>query len=185
MARGRGLGVDRARRRLLGGALGVLLVGACGRDVPTHAITPAHFPALALLDVDGAPARLAPPLARATLVNFWATWCTPCRAEMASLESLSRAVYPELEVIGVSVDVDRNLVREFLRKQRIGFANYLDPGSRAARTPLALAVLPETFLVAADGSVLARTRGARRWDDAGVVNGMLETLRRYGASRRG
>jgi len=184
MARRR-VAVDRARRRLLGGALGALLVGACGRDAPTRAITPARFPALALLDVDGVPARLEPPLARAALVNFWATWCTPCREEMASLEALSRALGPALQVIGVSVDMDRNLVREFLRKQAISFANYLDPGSRAARRPLALAVLPETFLVAADGRILARTRGARRWDDAGVMEGMLETLRRDGASRRG
>ena len=161
----------------------MLLVGACGRDVPTQVITPAHFPALALQDVDGAPARLAPPLARATLVNFWATWCTPCREEMASLEALSRALDPALQVIGVSVDMDRNLVREFLRKQAISFANYLDPGSRAARRPLALAVLPETFLVAADGRVLARTRGARRWDDAGVIDGVRETLRESGAAR--
>jgi thiol-disulfide isomerase/thioredoxin len=70
----------------------------------------------------------APELKNKTLlINFWATWCTPCRNEMPHLQQLSEALdRDKFEVVGISVDDDTNLVKEFLMQYQIRFANLQD-----------------------------------------------------------
>ena len=61
------------------------------------------------------------------LINFWATWCAPCRSEMPDLQRLTGSLDPErYAVIGVSVDDDINLVREFMLQHQIRFPIFLD-----------------------------------------------------------
>lgn len=153
------------RRRLLLAALGTLLLNGC----PEIQVT--RFPRLALDSLD-----TPTDLEGTVLVNYWATWCAPCRREMASLERLSRVLEGTVRVVGVCVDEDLNLAREWLRKQRIGFPNLADPGMHASRGPLALNGLPETLLVAPDRRILARTKGAREWDSAQSVAAIRAAL---------
>lgn len=155
------------RRRFLASALAALLLPGCGRDSPPSAV----FPRLDLVPLQG-PVEMQ----STTLVNYWATWCAPCRLEMASLERLSRRLEGKLRVVGVTVDEDLNLAREWLRKERIGFAQLADPGMRASRAPLSLNGLPETLLVAADRRILMRVKGAREWDSAGSIAAILRVL---------
>lgn len=146
------------RRRGLLVALVGLPLAACGKgdDVP------ARFPPLELAALDGSGGAF--PRGESLLVNYWATWCGPCRAEMASLERVARRLAPRVRVVGVTVDEDLHLAREWLRRERVTFANFADPGLRLTRAHLAVAALPETFLLAADGQILERMRGAREWD---------------------
>jgi thiol-disulfide isomerase/thioredoxin len=65
--------------------------------------------------------------ARLVLVNFWATWCVPCREEFPDLVRLQKNLGPKgLRIIGVSTDVSKELpkVKAFLKQQRPGFPNY-------------------------------------------------------------
>jgi hypothetical protein len=74
------------------------------------------------------------------------------------------------------VDEDLNLAREWLRKERITFANLADPGMRASRAVLSLGALPETLLVAADRRILTRIKGAREWDRGESLAAILGAL---------
>ena len=91
------------------------------------------------------------------LINFWATWCAPCREEMPYLQRLSEELDPDrFAVIGVSVDDDANLVREFLLQYRIRFPNYLDADKNLASDQLGLGSYPQTFIVSPDGTITRR-----------------------------
>jgi len=92
---------------------------------------------------------------------------------MAGLQRIAQRIGARVRVVGVTVDDDVNLAREFVRKYRITFANFSDPGMRASRKPLGIAALPMTFLVSADGRVLWHARGARAWDDEDTVAEIL------------
>ena len=161
------------RRRFLGALTISTLLPACARDESAKI-----FPALLLPALEGTqPFPSGQPL----LVNFWATWCGPCRAEMASLERLSLRLAGRVRVAGVTVDEDLNLAREWLRRERVTFANFADPGMRASRAPLAITALPQTFLLAADGRILERASGARQWDADETVAAILGRVQSAGA----
>jgi len=99
------------------------------------------------------------------LINFWATWCAPCRKEMPDLQKLSEALDPgHFAVIGVSVDKDVNLVKEFLLQHKIGFANFQDEDFEIATQLLGIEAFPETFIVAPDGVIVKRISGERAWN---------------------
>lgn len=149
---------------------GLLLLGlmACGEHAPKPFPLGQAFPEAPLASLAGDAAVLPQALrGKAVLINFWATWCEPCRKEMPSLEQLHRQIDPaRLSVIGVSVDTDLNLAREFLLQHAITFANYTDGAQKLARDPLGIRAFPATFLVAADGTVKAVIIGARDWASA-------------------
>lgn len=114
---------------------------------------------------------------RTLIINFWATWCEPCRSEMPSLERLSRmADARRVAVLGVSVDSDLNLAREFILQNRLTFPNFSDPEMRAARTLLGIQVFPATFLVLPDGRLAARVTGARDWTSPEALRELETTL---------
>ena len=102
---------------------------------------------------------------KTVLINFWATWCAPCRREMPELQQLDDSLPGErFAVIGVSVDSDGHLAREFLRDNRIRFANYLDPQQLLAADLLGIQNYPQTFVVAPNGRILLHVTGERSWN---------------------
>jgi cytochrome c biogenesis protein CcmG, thiol:disulfide interchange protein DsbE len=146
---------------------GLLLAGCGERAVPGAAVGE-RFPELRLAALgdarkQGGPLPALAPAGRDVVLNVWATWCEPCRKEMASLEALARARGRDLEVVGLSVDEDANLAREFLLKQGVSFANFNDPGGRVALDVLGVSALPQTFVIARDGTLVARITGPRDW----------------------
>jgi thiol-disulfide isomerase/thioredoxin len=143
-----------------------LLAAGCGRDAPHLAAAPAR---LALADFAGAPATLDLRRGRPMLVNVWASWCGPCRAEMPAFECLHASAGDAVAVVGISVDADRHLAAEFLRDHRVSFGNFSDAEGRVTREQLGVGVLPLTLVIAADGTVLARVAGARDWRDPAVL----------------
>lgn len=99
------------------------------------------------------------------LINFWATWCSPCREEMPDLQGLSDTVDRDnFAVIGISIDEDGNLAREFLLQSGIRFANFLDREQALSSGQLGIRTLPATFIVDVDGQILARIDGVRSWN---------------------
>jgi len=98
------------------------------------------------------------------IINVWASWCGPCRAEMGSLERLSRRFNgKQFNVIGVSTDDYPNLAAEFLRQTKITFDNYHDR-NLLLESMLGANTIPLTVLVDAQGRVVKKFRGSRQWD---------------------
>jgi thiol-disulfide isomerase/thioredoxin len=134
-------------------------------------------PALRFARLDGSPASLADHDGRALVLNLWATWCAPCRAEMPSLQRLADAfAAEELAVIAVSVDDDLNLVREFLLRHAIRFAVYADRAQPSVRSLLGVTAYPTTWLVRRDGRIAEVVAGERDWAAAPMIANIASQL---------
>lgn len=114
---------------------------------------------------------------QALLLNFWATWCPPCRAEMAGLERLYRRLQGAgLALFGISIDDDVNLVREFVLQNGISFPILHDRSGALTQGRLALRSFPTTILVGRNGLVSDVVIGERRWDASPTLDAVRSLL---------
>jgi peroxiredoxin len=123
-------------------------------------------PAVSLPDTGGANVSLAALRGTVVFLNFWATWCAPCREEAPSLERLYGALRDEgFHVLAVSVDAPglRPEVESFQRELGLSFPILFDPEKRAYQA-FGVSGIPETFLIAPDGRVVEHYVGPRDWD---------------------
>ena len=121
-------------------------------------------PPLALRDLSGADVDLRKLEGRVVVVNFWATWCEPCIAEMPSLQRLRERLRGKpLEVLAVNYAESPEKVKAFLRKSRIDLSVLLDP-SREAADAWSAKGLPMTFVVDRAGKVRYWIFGERDWN---------------------
>jgi thiol-disulfide isomerase/thioredoxin len=105
--------------------------------------------------LDGTEVKLPSRGARATVVDFWATWCEPCREQLPDLDRLAAAWRAEgVQVYAVSFDEDRAAVEEFVARTAIGFPVLWDKGGQTLAERLELTRLPTTVLI--DGSGVVR-----------------------------
>jgi peroxiredoxin len=120
--------------------------------------------------------RLAGQRGKPVLVNFWATWCAPCREEMPAMERLyTRHRERGFVLLAVSVDTDAELVKPFLKRYKLTFPVTLDANMDLANA-YGVRALPASFLIDRDGYVAALALGPRAWDDRAahtLVEGML------------
>lgn len=136
-----------------------------------------RFPDITLPDLDGGAASLAAYPDAALVVNFWATWCEPCRHEMPSLERLSLLFHPkDLLVIGIAVDSDRNLPREFRLRYKLTFPMLSDSDQSLSSGSLRVPAFPITYLLKRDRTIARVIVGARDWADSKMVAEMEELL---------
>lgn len=103
------------------------------------------------------------------IINVWASWCAPCRAEMGSLDRLARRYGgKQFNVIGISTDDDGSAAAAFIKKSKVSFVNYLD-SNVLLENMLGANTIPLTVLVDANGRVLEKVRGVREWDSPETV----------------
>lgn len=134
-------------------------------------------PALRLQQFSGGQATLETWRDKLLVLNFWATWCTPCTLEMPTLEGLWRD-YRErgLVVVGISVDrgAPRALLQPYLQNLGLTFPILLDPELRTADA-WRVTALPATFIVRPGGEVAGMAVGPREWDSA-EMRALLEPM---------
>lgn len=124
-----------------------------------------RFPELQLTNLQGEAVNTAQFAGKVLVLNVWATWCAPCRKELPSLQRLSEKLDPrQFAVIGMSVDADDHVVREFLIERKVTFTNLQDADMRMARSILGVHAYPSTYLVNTDGIVQRVVGGAQEWD---------------------
>jgi thiol-disulfide isomerase/thioredoxin len=127
---------------------------------------PVTIPEVVLLDADDAEHSLADYKGKWVVLNFWATWCAPCRHEMPSLDRLQAAM-PEIAVVPVATG--RNAVtgieRFFAEEAIVNLPILRDPKSELARG-MAVMGLPVTVILNPEGQEVARLIGDAEWDSA-------------------
>ncbi len=141
---------------------------------------PDALPQIPFRDRHGRLRRFADWGGRPLLVNFWAPWCSPCRAEVPLLEQLSRTRPQGLQVIGVAVDA-RPAVLRYAQQAGIRYPLLigLRPGMRAIRALGMMAAFPFSVFVDAHGRIVTVEVGRLRAAEANVI------LERIGALDRG
>ena len=126
---------------------------------------PKDVPEVTLELLDGGAARLSDYGGEPVVLNFWATWCAPCREEMPSLDRLQAEMGDRLEVITVATG--RNApagIRRFFEEEGIEHLPMLaDPDQELARG-MAVLGLPVTVILDAEGREIARLTGGAEWD---------------------
>jgi thiol-disulfide isomerase/thioredoxin len=133
-------------------------------------------PSLALVDMHGASHDLKAQRGKVVLVNFWATWCEPCREEMPSIQRLrERLAGKPFAVFMVNVDEPDARVRRFIAESRLDLPVLLDRNKRATRA-WSVKVLPATFLIGPDGRVRYRLVGSIDWNDDKVIGIVSDLL---------
>jgi peroxiredoxin len=111
------------------------------------------------------------------ILNFWATWCEPCTAEMPTLEALWQQ-YRQRGLVVLAVSVDRGapktIIEPYVTHHQLTFPVLLDPGMKTAEA-WRVAGLPATFIVKPGGEVAGMAHGAREWNSKDM-KALLETL---------
>jgi thiol-disulfide isomerase/thioredoxin len=128
--------------------------------------TPKAVPALAFTDQDGHPLGLEPFKGKVVVLDYWATWCAPCKVEFPELDRLQgRLADKGLVVVAVSLDRGgRPAVDHFYDELHVAhLAKYLDPSSASA-TALGLRGMPTTLVIDRQGREVARIEGTAAWN---------------------
>jgi thiol-disulfide isomerase/thioredoxin len=112
---------------------------------------------------------------KVVLVNFWATWCPPCRKEMPSMDRLDKMETGRpFAIVAVNVKEEEDLVERFLEEMPVGFPIGLDPDGALAKAWKAF-VYPTSFLVDKAGRIRYSLNGTLEWDEPEVVE-IIERL---------
>jgi peroxiredoxin len=109
-----------------------------------------------LTDLDGKPWSLKSLQGKVVLVNFWATWCPPCRKEMPDLESLHKQFKKKGLVILAISDEDASKVKPFIAEKGVSYTVLLDPGRRV-NTLFNVMGIPKTFIYDRNGKLAAES----------------------------
>jgi peroxiredoxin len=120
----------------------------------------ADAPDFSIEDLDGKPLALANYRGKVLVLDFWATWCTPCREEIPHFVELQEKYREQgLQVIGISMDDDPKPVREFYQKFKMNYPVALGT-TRVAEAYGGVLGLPINFLIGRDGRIAAKYVGA-------------------------
>lgn len=118
--------------------------------------------------IDGTSVSLDDHRDRFVLLNFWATWCAPCRKEMPALDNLHKELSDAgLEVIGVHVGPSLGEIKRFLGQVPVEFTILIDQDMALANW--GVMGLPTTFLISPEGKIIYRAVGEREWDSARMI----------------
>jgi thiol-disulfide isomerase/thioredoxin len=132
---------------------------------------PRSLPEIRFVDGDGTARTLADYRGRPILLNIWATWCVPCRAEMPSLDRLQAKLGPDALLV-LPLSIDRQgmpAVRKFYGELGLhAVGSYLDQSGEAAHALQAVGV-PTTLLIDRAGREIGRKIGAAEWDSPELV----------------
>ena len=119
-------------------------------------------PDFTLLSTDGAAVTLSDLQGKVVLLNFWATWCPPCTAEMPDLNQLYREYGDEKEfvIVGVNLEERPTEVAEFGEQKRIEFPLLLDRDGNVARHNYKVRTLPASLIIDREGNIRDRWSGS-------------------------
>lgn len=141
------------------------------------AVEGAVAPDFAVRDLTGKELRLSELRGKVVLVNFWATWCPPCREEIPSMVKLNQALAGKpFQMLAISIDEGgKGAVEQFFATSGQTLPAYLDGEDKVSRLYGTTGV-PETFVVDKKGVILKKVIGGMDWsapEVVGYLNGLL------------
>jgi peroxiredoxin len=155
----------------------LLLLLACTSPQAGQTLTPLpgamSAPDFELQDTDGKLHRLSDYRGKTVIINFWTTWCPPCREEIPSMNRAWQQLRQEdVVMLAVNMGEDEDTIFVFTADYPAEFPLLLDrDGAVIAQWPVK--GLPTTYIIAPDGRIAYRAIGGRNWDDSDI----LDTLR--------
>ena len=118
---------------------------------------------------DGKPLRLSDFRGKVVFMNFWATWCIPCLAEMPAMERLHQRMRGKpFVILAISQGDSLEKINAYAKKHKLSFEMVLDLDAEIGTTYRA-DKLPLTYIISPDGLVLRRAVGPREWDSEEAV----------------
>lgn len=143
-----------------------------GADLPEK---PFRYEDVEFRDLEGKVVKLSDYEGKVIMLNLWATWCPPCRAEMPSMDRLyEKYKKSNFIILAVSIGEDKKTVSSFLKQSPHQFPVFLDHKNEVSRT-YSTGSIPTTYLINKKGELIARFVGGRQWDSAQAYE-MVEIL---------
>jgi DsbE subfamily thiol:disulfide oxidoreductase len=135
-------------------------IAAKGEDAPRFSVTAPDGTSLKLSDLKG----------KVVLVNFWASWCPPCREENPSLNSLYNRLKdePRFRYVSIIYRDDPGEARSYLAESGFSIPACIDPGGKAAES-YGLTGVPETYIIDKKGILREKVIGPMMWDNPEVL----------------
>ena len=125
----------------------------------------------------GSSFRLSDHRGKPVLLNFWATWCAPCKEEMPAMERLyQRHRERGLVLVAISLDANPSVVPPYVKESKLTFAIALDPKAEVANK-YGVRALPSSFVIDRHGAMTALALGPRVWDND-ASHSLVEALTR-------
>ncbi len=139
--------------------------------------TEREAPDFSLKDINGNTVNLKDFQGKPVLLNFWATWCEPCKEELPSMQRLYETLSSQgIEVVAISIDrknLDR--VKKYVDEYKLTFPILLDPDQKV-RKHYYIMGLPTTYLIGPGGKLKGFASGARVWDSPDSIE-MMTSLK--------
>ena len=122
-----------------------------------------------LLDLNGTRVILSGFKGKIVFLNFWATWCPPCREEMPSMQKLyTRFKDKDFAMLEVSLNEPASAVKKFFKDYNLTFTALLDSDGELM-SPYGIRGIPNTFIIDRDGTIIGKAFGPRKWDDQKAI----------------
>lgn len=158
------------------GALRLRLLGILFMFIGASGLQAGDINSIPLQKLEGGEVTLADFKGKTVLVNFWATWCIPCRKEFPELD----AIYKELKdqglvILGVTADTDKKIIRKFLSKTPVSFPILIDASSEMHEA-VNIEVMPSTILLDKNGKVAKTYLGFDRLAGLGKMKSDIVLL---------
>lgn len=135
-------------------------------------------PSFTLKDMDGKTHKLADYRGQVTVVNFWASWCPPCREEMPSMERAWKQLQKEnIAMLAINVGEDADTIFTFTADYPVSFPLLMDQDSSVINA-WPVKGLPTTFVLDKQGRIVYRVIGGREWDHPKLIDMLIDLQNR-------
>ena len=157
--------------------LAFFAAAGCSKEVEKPAVEGNYAPDFTLKDLNGQEIQLSSLKGKVVLVNFWATWCPPCREEIPSMMKLNQAMQGKpFQMLAISIDEGgKEDVERYFKKQGVSLPALLDSDGKVAKRYGTTGV-PETFVLNTKGLIIKKVIGPMDWAAPQVVAALDEMI---------